>query len=102
MSRKKLWIVVVLLVAIVLSGCAAKKEELVVGMELAYPPFETTDEKGEPIFSESDIVLLGKKSADALDKVVNVASDLNGIGEEAIKELEKNSDSGLTSGFGSN
>ena len=49
MSRKKLWIVVVLLVAIVLSGCAAKKEELVVGMELAYPPFETTDEKGEPM-----------------------------------------------------
>lgn len=42
----------VLLLAALCCGCEDKtadnKEELVVGMELAYPPFETKDEAGEP------------------------------------------------------
>lgn len=35
------------LLLLVLSACGEKTEKLVVGMELAYPPFEMTDEKGE-------------------------------------------------------
>lgn len=38
-----------LIVAMGLTACkAAPNNELVVGMELAYPPFETTDESGDP------------------------------------------------------
>lgn len=43
-------LIVSVLILICISGCSKTKnnDELVVGMELAYPPFETTDEKGEP------------------------------------------------------
>ncbi len=47
MARISLTLVFAL--ALLGAGCARRgKEELVVGMELAYPPFEMTDEKGEP------------------------------------------------------
>lgn len=44
------FLVISILVLIFITGCSKTKDsdELVVGMELAYPPFETTDEKGEP------------------------------------------------------
>ncbi|RYD75597.1 MAG: transporter substrate-binding domain-containing protein [Verrucomicrobiaceae bacterium] len=48
MSR---WLTTVALLLVLFSGCSQKKEEtnrLVVGMELAYPPFEMTDAKGAP------------------------------------------------------
>jgi polar amino acid transport system substrate-binding protein len=39
----------VLLILILLAGCAPKSHpQLIVGMELAYPPFETTDPRGQP------------------------------------------------------
>ncbi len=39
-----------ILLIMALAGCTAKEENtLVVGMELAYPPFETKDEQGNPI-----------------------------------------------------
>ncbi|NLP37544.1 MAG: transporter substrate-binding domain-containing protein [Firmicutes bacterium] len=46
--KKILAVLLVVLLAAVFSGCSAEKDELVVGMELAYPPFETKDERGEP------------------------------------------------------
>lgn len=53
--RKKLSLLIIALLTLsLLSACGKKstasssKEELVVGMELAYPPFEFTDEKGNP------------------------------------------------------
>lgn len=48
---KKLIGIVLALVMLtaIFTGCTEKKDdELVVGMELAYPPFETTDEEGNP------------------------------------------------------
>jgi polar amino acid transport system substrate-binding protein len=42
-------VLTVLLVAVVFTGCAAQKNNtLKVGMELAYPPFETKDIRGNP------------------------------------------------------
>jgi len=39
----------VLLILALLAGCAPKSHpQLIVGMELAYPPFETTDPRGQP------------------------------------------------------
>jgi polar amino acid transport system substrate-binding protein len=49
MKRITTIVLAVLIVSSVLLGCQSKtQDELVVGMELAYPPFETTDENGEP------------------------------------------------------
>lgn len=47
---KKFFVVlaVALMAAVLFCGCTEKKDELVVGMELAYPPFETKDEQGKP------------------------------------------------------
>ena len=54
---KKIWMTAALAAAAVLiTGCAGKnedpedgkKETLTVAMELAYPPFETKDAKGNP------------------------------------------------------
>ena len=49
-----------------LASCSRKTTELVVGMELQYPPFETTDEKGNPTGISVDIAMklgefLGRK-----------------------------------------
>ena len=38
-----------MVLALAVSACGpAQEDELVIGMELAYPPFETTDENGDP------------------------------------------------------
>lgn len=47
------------------------------------------DESGELIFSEEDVVRLGRKSAMALDRVVEVASRLSRLKEADIKELSE-------------
>jgi len=49
------------------------------------------DEKGKRLFEDKDIVTLGSKSAVALDCVFSAVQKLNGIGEEEIEELAKNS-----------
>lgn len=71
--KNKISILMVLLLCIsLLAACSKKpdngssKEELVVGMELAYPPFETTDEKGNATGISVDLAqdlgkYLGKK-----------------------------------------
>lgn len=45
-------------VSVVMVGCQKqdKKDTLVVGMELAYPPFETKDEKGNPTGISADFM----------------------------------------------
>ena len=52
----------VILAAVWTGGCSiAKKDTLTVGMELAYPPFETKDENGEPYGVSVELALeLGK------------------------------------------
>jgi hypothetical protein len=48
------------------------------------------DEEGKRLFSESDIVALGKKSSAALERVCKVAQALNGIGEAELEDLQGN------------
>jgi len=48
------------------------------------------DEKGNRLFSDSDIESLGKKSASALDRCVRVAQKLNKLTESELEELSKN------------
>lgn len=48
------------------------------------------DEAGERIFAEADVEALGRKSARALNRLFDVASELNAISEADQKELVKN------------
>ena len=47
------------------------------------------DEQGNRLFTDSDVVALGKKNARALDRAFATAMRVNGIGEEAIEGLGK-------------
>lgn len=51
----------------------------------AYDP-----ETDEQIFDESDFDLLKTKSSNAIEQIVTVANELNGIGEQEVKVAEKN------------
>ena len=48
------------------------------------------DEEGKAIFTPKDVAALGKKSARALDRVLEKCKELNGVTEGDLEELEKN------------
>lgn len=50
------------------------------------------DEAGARLFTESDVRVLGKKSAAALDRVFDVARRLSGLTQEDSEELAGNSE----------
>ncbi len=52
------------------------------------------DENGERLFREEDEFPLGGKSAAALDRIFSVAQRLNGLRDEDVEELAKNSKAG--------
>lgn len=49
------------------------------------------DDDGKDLFTDADIPMLEKKSGAALSRVLKVAMRLNGLSEESVKEMEKNS-----------
>lgn len=49
------------------------------------------DEKGDPVFRPGDVDTLGEKSAAALDRIFEVASKINHLGEKDVEELAGNS-----------
>jgi hypothetical protein len=51
------------------------------------------NEQGEQMFNRADIKLLGRKSAKALERVINAANELNGISEKDIEDLAEGFDS---------
>ena len=55
------------------------------------------DDDGVTLFTEEDIPALQAKSAQALDRVFQVAQRLSGIGQEDIEETVKNSGKTTTS-----
>ena len=48
------------------------------------------DEKNNLLFTEDDILKLGKKSCAALDRIFEEAQKLNHIGEKELDDLAKN------------
>ncbi len=50
------------------------------------------NEDGSRVFKDSDIPRLAKKSCAALTKLVNAGMKLNGISEDEVEELAKNSE----------
>ena len=53
------------------------------------------DENGERMFQDEDTFPLGGKSAAAIDRVFTVAQRLNGLRDEDVDELAKNSNGDL-------
>lgn len=56
------------------------------------------DDKGERVFTEKDINALGDKSAQALQRVFEVASRLSGLSKEDVEELLGNSEEDQSDG----
>ena len=48
------------------------------------------EEDGCPMFSEGDLEKLNDKSSKVINDLFEVATKMNGIGEEAVEELRKN------------
>lgn len=49
------------------------------------------DENNELMFSDQDVIKLGKKSSAALDRIFRAAQDLNKISDSDVDDLAKNS-----------
>ena len=60
------------------------------------------DKDGGRLFSDDELAKLGGKSGLVLERIWEAAAPLNGIGGEAIEELEKNSEPTVNVGSGSN
>jgi len=54
--------------------------------------YTIVDEEGERLFSQEDIIKLGKKSSLALNRVFIVAQKLNGLAPGDVEEMAKNSE----------
>lgn len=52
------------------------------------------DEGGKRIFNDADVAALGRRSARALERVLDKARELSGLSDEDMEELAKNSESG--------
>lgn len=56
--------------------------------------FTICDEKGNRLFQANEVIELGRKSGNALGRVWEVASRLNGLTQEDVEELAGNSGDG--------
>lgn len=48
------------------------------------------DDKGERVFKDSDAIELGKKNAQVVNRLFDVARSMSGMSDEDVQELEKN------------
>jgi len=60
------------------------------GLKVMLLSLTVIDEAGALMFSEADLVKLNEKSSKAINNLFEVATEMNGIGEEAVEELRKN------------
>ena len=56
-------------------------------------------EDGERLFTEAEIVELGKKSAAVLNRLADVAAEMNGLTDEAVEDLAGNSEAAPSGAF---
>lgn len=59
------------------------------------------NEDGTRLFGDADVEWVGKKSASALNRIVDVAERLSGLTKKDVAELEKNSATGQPEGSSS-
>lgn len=63
-----------------------------IGLRAFFAAMCVCDDDGKDLFDNTDIEWLGKKSAAALDRILEAGQRLNGLTDDAVKELEKNSE----------
>lgn len=68
----------------------ARRDGEPVSLRALYAQACIVDENGNPVFVEADIEALGKKSADALDRVYEAIVSLNKLAPEHVEEAAKN------------
>jgi hypothetical protein len=73
------------------SETAKQKKESKANFQASFLVLCICDETGKLLFEPKDADSLGNKSAGALNRIFNVASRLNGLSSDDVKELEKNS-----------
>jgi len=71
------------------------------GLRARTVAYSLCDEKGELLgFSEAEIMVLGQKSARALDRLFDVSQRINKVTKKGFEELEKNLPGGPNDGPG--
>lgn len=75
--KKSIYIIIIFICAVfIVSGCGQEESnELIVGMELAYPPFETKDEYGKPTGVSVDFAKAFGDYAGRPVKIENISWD---------------------------
>lgn len=63
--------------------------------------WSVVDEEDKILFTQADVQALGQKSAQALQRVFDVAQRLSGLSPEDVEEMTKNSDNGQSEDIGS-
>lgn len=76
--------------AALLEGRTDDKKQNARNVRATLVSLTVVDETGARVFSEADVVALGKKSVKALQRIYNVAQRLSRITEEDLKELAGN------------
>lgn len=56
------------------------------------------DEEGKRMFNDAEAMLLGQKSAPAIDRIFTKCQEFNGLTQKDVEELTKNSDSDPSGG----
>jgi hypothetical protein len=64
-----------------------KRKENFTNLRARFVALVLIDEDGKRLFSDTDIALLGAKSAAALDRVYAVGQELNGLSDKDVEEL---------------
>ena len=66
----------------------------VLGLRQLAVSLSLVDTNGERLFNGDGVAELGKKNADVIDRLFDIAREMNGLNNEAVEEAEKNSDGG--------
>ena len=73
---------------------AQKADGIVPNIRATFAAWSICDEDGRRLFTTADIEALGRKSANALDRIFTVAQRLSGLSDADAEELVKNSADG--------
>lgn len=71
------------------SGGTGRRRNLE-GMKALVLSLTVVDDKGQLLFSEEDIPALNEKNGNAIDRLFQVASELNGLGPKQMEAIQGN------------
>jgi hypothetical protein len=71
------------------------------GLRAQFAALVIGDEKGNRLFGDADVELLGQRNAQVLTRIMDAGYAHNGLSGDAVDEMEGNSESGQSGGSGS-